>query len=369
VNINPNRLQIDDVTGSSGAAAFEGNLKVDSGYIAIDSEFIPTVRVSLGGRYEAGRQNVRTIDLFGGPSVFPPTIDKENFLPAGTITWNFAEDMQARLGASRTLSRPQFRELSEQQFIDIEDDRVFFGNRFLQNSRIDAIDARYEWYFGKDQFLTLGAFYKNIDRPIEEIVSAIGDRPQTTFINVPRARLVGAEVEFKKFFEFNTGVAFFDNKRYLVNLNYTFSDGKIKVDAGDVVFAQAGNGSPSPATNFVSDGLRLQGQSRHLANLQLGFEDDTARSQAALTATFVGKRISARGIAPQPDFIQDPGVLLDFTYRKGFTLFSQDFEVSFNARNLLGEDSEEFQEIGSDRIEINTFDIGRSFSLSLTAKF
>ena len=43
-----------------------------------------------------------------------------NVLPAATVTWNFAEDMQLRLSASQTIARPQFRELAPQQFVDVD---------------------------------------------------------------------------------------------------------------------------------------------------------------------------------------------------------------------------------------------------------
>ena len=49
------------------------------------------------------------------------------------------------------------------------------------------------------------------------------------------------------------------------------------------------------AAFFIADGSPLQGQSEHVANLQLGWEDDTARSQATLIVNFVSERITARG--------------------------------------------------------------------------
>ena len=42
---------------------------------------------------------------------------------------------------------------------------------------------------------------------------------------------------------------------------------------------------------------------------------------------------------------------------------------SFEARNLTGRDSFEYQAAGGKRFETNSYDLGRTFSVGLTAKF
>jgi outer membrane receptor protein involved in Fe transport len=154
-----------------------------------------------------------------------------------------------------------------------------------------------------------------------------------------------------------------------VNLNYTYTDSEVQVDADDVVFTLGGAGQPSPAINLIRDGSRMQGQSEHIANLQLGVEDSAAQTQATLLAAYASERISARGRPGQPDLIVEPGVIVDFVFRQGFAAFGQDMTFSLEARNLLGEDFEEYQELGGGRVDINTYELGRSFSVGLTVRF
>ena len=100
-------------------------------------------------------------DLFNdGESFIPTEIDEQYYLPSLTATWNFAEDQQLRIGASKTIGRPQFRELAPQSYTDPETDRTFIGNPYLVDTEILNLDARYEWYFANQQFLTAGVFYK-----------------------------------------------------------------------------------------------------------------------------------------------------------------------------------------------------------------
>jgi len=368
-NIGP-YLQIEEVTGSNGAAAYEADLRVHAAYAQLQAELIPTVNFTAGVRYEDGRQSVTPRDLFGGTTGFlPNTIEEAYALPAATVTWNFAEDMQLRAGASKTIGRPQFRELAPQQYTDVESDRTFIGNPYLLDTEITNYDLRYEWYFARQQYLTLGVFYKLLDKPIESSVVDQGASISQTFLNAPEAVVQGAEIELKKYFEFpSAGLDFVANKRWLMSGNYTYSNSEVRVGEGDMVITQNSLGVAQPASFYVVDGSRLQGQSDHVANLQLGWEDDTARSQATLILNYVSERTSARGRPGEPDLVQDPGVFLDFVYRKDFEVMGRELGLGIELRNLLRTDYDEYQELGQ-KVRVNNYDLGASASVSLTARF
>lgn len=375
-NIGPTGLVLTEITGGagSGAAAYAAQLEVAAAYAQVDAEFLPLLRTTFGVRFEDGRQSVTTRDLFGGAAPFAPTeIEEQYFLPSFTGTWNFAEDMQLRLGASRTIGRPQFRELAPQSYTDPETDREFTGNPFLVDTEILNLDARYEWFFARQQYLTAGVFFKDLDSPVEATIVTTGNARQQSFLNSPQATIYGAEIEAKKYFEFpDMNWDFIANKRWLVQANYTWSDSEVNVEAGDVVRTPGGGGMDEDATFFIEDGSRLQGQSEHVANLQFGWEDDMARSQATFIVNYVSERISARGAGGagnrEPDYIQEPGVFLDFVYRKDFEAGGRELGFALELRNLLNTDFDEFQELGN-KILINNYELGSSATVSLTARF
>jgi outer membrane receptor protein involved in Fe transport len=231
------------------------------------------------------------------------------------------------------------------------------------------LDARFEWYFARQQYLTAGVFYKDLSKPIEASVVDQGSSISQTFLNAPNATVQGFELEAKKYFEFlDSGSDFISNKRWLVQANYTYSDSEVTVESGDRVITQNSLGVSQPASFYVVDGSRLQGQSEHVANLQLGWEDETARSQATLIANYVSERSSARGRPGEPDLIQEPGVQLDFVFRKDFEYGGRDFGFALELRNLLGEEFLEYQELGN-RVLVNNYELGSSGSVSLTARF
>ena len=369
-NIDPNRLVLRETTGAEGAAAYQGRLKVTGGYFQVDAEILPFVRTAAGVRVEDATQSVNTLDLFGGPAPFTPApLQNTYVLPTGTVTWNFADDWQVRVGASETIARPQFRELAPQQYLDPDSDRLFVGNPFLVDSKLLNVDARLERYLPGGEFFTGGVFYKDIDRPVESVVNEAGATVQQTYINAPRANIIGAELEAKKYFDFGWTHPFLVNKRWLTQANYTFSKSEVQVEAGDVVFPLAAAGQPRPALEYVRNGSKLQGQSDHLVNFQFGFEDDVARSQATVLLTWVSDRITARGRPGQPDLVQSPGITLDFTFRKDVLIAGEDFSFGLNARNLLDQDFEEFQQQGANIVYNNMYTVGTSISLSLSKTF
>lgn len=369
-NIGPGLLSLRETTGADGAAAYDGSLNVRAAYTQIDAEFIPLLRTTLGLRYEDAEQTVTPRNLFGGqPPAGAAPLENGYLLPAATVTWNFYEDMQLRVGASKTIGRPQFRELAPQSYLDPDSDRLFIGNPYLVDTEILNVDARYEWYFGEGEFLTGGVFYKNLDNPIESVVNEAGATVQQTYLNAPEARLYGAEFEVKKFFDLPAASAWLDGSRLFAAANYTYSESDVKVSEGDVVFPLSSAGVPRQASDYIRDGSVLQGQSEHLANVQLGIENESRKMQMTLLATYVGERVSARGRPQQPDIIQDPGTIVDLVIRQGFDAFGQEVVLGLEARNLLGEDFEEFQELGGGRVDVNTYDLGVGYSISLTAKF
>jgi hypothetical protein len=50
-------------------------------------------------------------------------------------------------------------------------------------------------------------------------------------------------------------------------------------------------------------------------------------------------------------------------------MFKREIELKFEARNITGQRHEEFQKSGTNRIDINTYDVGTTLALSATVKF
>ncbi|WP_338424553.1 TonB-dependent receptor domain-containing protein [Sphingopyxis kveilinensis] len=359
-----------ETSAQDGTAAFDAGLTTHAGYAQVQAELAAGINVNAGVRYEEAKQTVVPIDLFGtGSSAIVATnLDNDYWLPAVTLTWEVAPDMQLRLNGSKTIARPQFRELVAQVYQDPDSSRLFRGNPSLTDSELWNAEARYEWYFDRDQRLTVAGFYKSIDNPIETYTSISDSSVNSSYANAPKATLYGAEFEVQKHVPLDTlsDAPFWQSRRLVLIGNYTYTKSEIKVGPGDTTVI---NGVVQEAGNFFFDGAPMTGQSDHLVNVQIGLEDQDKLSQQTFLITYASPRVTSRGPSGQPDIREKPGISVDFVARQGINLLNKEIELKFEARNLTGRIYKEVQEAGDNRIFFNRYKLGRTFSLSASLKF
>ncbi|MGX7925156.1 TonB-dependent receptor domain-containing protein [Tsuneonella sp. HG094] len=376
-------ISLRQVNRAFGQAQYSGDLTVHGAYVRADVEVATGMRLEAGVRYEDARQLLTLPDLYGNNPAGAGTsavIAKENayWLPAATMTWNFAEDFQFRLHGSKTIARPQFRELGTIPVLDVESDRLLAGNPFLTDSTLWNAEGRVEWYPGRGERVSLAGFFKSLDKPIETIatIDAAGTL-QVTNANAPKATLYGIEAEVVKYVGLEGLGDGFAPFRLALSANYTWSKSKLKVGADDTTVLFPGNiDSPliAPASQVFTDGSPLTGQSEHLANFQFGIENTDRLEQLTFLLTYASERVTSRGANTggvlDPDIIEKPGFNLDIVARQGFEWpgFGE-LELKVEARNVLGTDHVEYQDYGTGRAAINNYAIGRTLAGSLSVKF
>ena len=347
--------------------AFDAALTVHAGYGL--ARFRPTDRLNIeaGVRFEDGLQVAAPDPTFSGSNVATPTrIAEQYFLPSATITWEAIDDLQLRLSASQTIARPQFRELVEQTYFDPESNRRFRGNPFLVDSELINVEARAEYYMGGPNRVSLAGFFKSIDNPIENFLITAPGIIETSYANAPSAELYGAELDLAYGIDLADWGGFFETKQFLIIANYTYTQSSISVGAADIAPIPGATGQL--ASQLFDDGAPLVGQSDHVANLSLGIEDTDKVQQFTVLFNYASERVTLRGGA-LPDVVEDPGLTVDLVARSEIKLGNLPLEVSLEARNIFGRDNFEFQQLGANRAEINTFDVGTSFAIGVKAQF
>ncbi|WP_315763964.1 TonB-dependent receptor domain-containing protein [Sphingomonas sp. Y38-1Y] len=373
-NVILNNIVLQNESTSQGAAAYTASLRTHAGYFQVETEAFEGLRAQVGVRYEDAEQRVLPV----GTNVTGTNLNNGYWLPASTITWNFAENMQLRLHASKTIARPQFRELAPQIYLDFESNRQFIGNPRLTDSELYNLEARYEWFFKRDQRLTAAGFFKRIENPIEAFGSpgAGSSSLLTSFSNAPGAKLYGGEVELVKHFPLD-GIGLgdlFATKRAVLIANYTYTKSELDAQNQSVVNPINVNGPLIPASQLFVDGSPLVGQSNHLVNAQFGLEDTEMLSQVTLLVNYASERITNRGAIVNgvrlPDIREKPGWRFDVVWRQGIPLGSDDdkqVELKFEARNLTKTRYQEFQIFNNGaRADVNTYDLGRIFSFGVS---
>lgn len=129
---------IEMVETNEGTVAFAAALKTAAGYAKANVQVTPDISIDAGVRYEKAKQRVDPIQVFKvpGASTAGTRIEEGYWLPAATLTWQLRNDLQFRLNASKTIARPQFRELIYQFYFDPESNRMYQGNPLLEDGTV-----------------------------------------------------------------------------------------------------------------------------------------------------------------------------------------------------------------------------------------
>ncbi|MEN7537822.1 TonB-dependent receptor domain-containing protein [Aurantiacibacter flavus] len=349
----------------STTPAFDAGLEIHAGYGQLQWLPINTFTVQAGVRYESATQS--SIPVGVNNTAQPRTNENDYFLPGLTLTWEPMDDLQVRASGSRTLARPQFRELVSQIYFDPETNRTYVGNTFLDDSELLNFEARAEYYLSRQNKFSIAGFYKKIDNPIEAFRTGAGD---ITYANAPEATLYGAEVDAQYFYDLYDLGGWFETKQLLLLVNYTYTQSELSVGDETVIIDQGGNPIERAANTIFVDGSPLVGQSDHLVNFQVGIEDVDRLQQLTVLMSYASERPTFRNLAPLPDTVEKPGVQLDIVARQGLDLFGVEAELKLEARNLLGTRNQEYYVNSTGlRVEQNTYDIGQSFSAGLSVTF
>ena len=354
-----------------GNPAFEATLRTWAGYGKINAQIGDRLNIDAGVRWEKAVQTVVPIQVFNVPGASGAATDlmREYWLPAATLTFDLNDQMKARLSASKTIARPQFRELINQPYFDPDTNRAYRGNPLLVDSQLYNGEARFEYYFAPEQRLSVAGFYKKIKNPIEAFV---GSDLTTSFANAPEASLYGAEFDVQKYVDLSnlSSNDFFATRRLVLVANYTYTKSELKVQSSDIT--RFFGAFSTNATDYFQNGAPLTGQSDHIVNFQAGIEDTEKLSQLTFLVTYSSDRVSSRGVngsPPQPDVVERPGFRLDLVARQGIKIAGQQADLKFELRNLTRTKYSEFQQSGDNRIIYNQYDPGVSGSIGLSFTF
>lgn len=295
-NIRPTGFQIIEYT--RGTDKYDARMDVYSGYAMLDLNLGPKLRVSGGFRIEAADQQVVTVDN-QIPNAAPVIARLQNRdpIPAVNAVYSLTSRQNLRASFSRTLSRPDFRELSPFDFTNVQGGFVTVGNANLRRASIDNFDLRWEIYPGGNQLIAASFFLKRFTDPIEQTVIVSNDLRQS-FINAKGARNFGVELEFRQRLGRLTGLL----NDFSLTSNFTLVDSNIDI-------------RPQDALVLTSTSRPLLGQSRYVFNGGVQWARPKWRSEAQLFATRVSRRITDVGSYGLPDIYQEATTNLDAVYQ------------------------------------------------------
>lgn len=258
-------------------------------------------------------------------------IEYDELLPHLHLKFELDERQNIRASYFESMSRQGYFEVIPYNFYE-EDQFREAGNPNLRHAYARNVDLRYEFFPGRLDQLMIGAFWKEIQNPIETAVVRREDLSNRLFLtpqNFGTASNVGLEVDLVKYFN-----------RFGVRGNYTFTNSEIT--SSKIVQFRDEEGS---LASRVEDQTRpLQGQSRHLGNLSLLYKNQRTGTDLQLAMVYTGRRIAYISAFKDNDQWQRAFTQLDFSldqriipglvaYIKVNNILNTPFELEIPASN------------------------------------
>ncbi|HUI24590.1 MAG TPA: TonB-dependent receptor [Candidatus Kryptonia bacterium] len=310
--------------GTQAQDSFTASQEIAAIYGMVDLPLIrDQLRVVAGVRVEYSYIATDSSDMQGN-SVHP-TVNDLSPLPGVNLIYSPRDDMNVRYGYSRSVSRPEFRELTPTEFPVPNGERPLIGNPFLVSADIESHDLRWEWFLSPSEVVSVGAFYKSLDKPIEQVVIGQSAGEADSFRNAKDATLKGFEFEARKNLGFLSSRL--TNLNFLTNVAYIDSTVNVPQVPGEVQ---------------TSSKRALQGQAPFVVNAALEYDHPTWGSARLLYNT-IDSRIVAAGANGLPDIFDNRRDKLDLVLLSKINPFGTPLTVKLAAENLLDQPFEETQ--------------------------
>lgn len=300
-NIDKFELNPDDTIINSAASDYAIDEDVLAGYL-LGRYDNSALRIVGGVRFERTYNDIRAFTTNEDTLAVTPnrsTRSYTDWLPSLTVRFEPAKDLVLRLAGYKNLVRPKLSNLAPRILVN-QADEAEFGNPDLKPYRAWNIDASAEWYFGNSSALTAGVFWKSIDDFVVEVtdntpgeILGVPYRKATTFTNGETAKVKGIELSFAQRFTFLPSPL----DGLLLNANYTYTDAKGTVFAGDDLTDP--RGIPLPAA------------AKHTFNVALGYEKGPISLRAA--GTYRDKYLDELGGGADEDRYVDQHFQLDLS--------------------------------------------------------
>jgi hypothetical protein len=255
-----------------------------------------------GVRAEDSDQAVNTFDPFrAGAEPLQARLQNRDYLPSFQVAYSLVPDkMVLRGGYSRTIARPQFRELSPFEFTDVTGGFSVVGNSDLVRTRLENYDARFEWYIDPGEIFAASYFYKDLENPIEPVIEPTSQL-RKSFRNALGAKNKGFELELRK----NLGFLGSFLSPFSLNLNYTYVDSNVDIGPQDL----------SVLTTLERP---LVGQAENVFNAVLYHDLTRWDLETRIYFNYVGDRIVDVGAQGLPDIVEQGYPSLDLAVTKRF---------------------------------------------------
>ena len=303
-----------ELTPLSAGGSYTAGDRLAAGYAMAEYFLSDAVRLVGGARVERSEVEVTGREPNSAEAV-TSSPRYTDVLPSLALNVALSDVQNLRFSYSRTLSRPEYREITGLLFRNVLSDELVRGNPALSRALVDNFDVRWELYPNSGEVLSLALFTKRFQDPIERVYQATSaGTPIVTFSNAEGALNYGVEVEARKELGFLSPAL----ERLTAFTNATLM--RSTIELGDTLSSR------------TRDERAMVGQAPYVVNAGLTYAGPDDALSATLLYNVVGKRIVSAAEAPLEDVYELPRHMLDLSLRLPLR---RGYDLRLDAENLL----------------------------------
>lgn len=343
VNITPSFIEIVEITQPTDS--YLSQQTINAAYLMTDFSLFNKIKIITGIRLENAVQKMNSKSRTGEPINVESKFN--DLFPSVNIAYQYNDNLNLRLAYSKTVARPEFRELATFTYFDFVSNELVQGNPNLIRSVITNYDVRLEYYPAPRELYAISGFYKQFQNPIEQILLASSAfEPIRSFENAKGAKNYGVEFELRKTLGFISSI--FNDFMMIGNLSIIKSNIQLE-DRG-----------------FQSASRPLQGQADFIFNLGLYWETMDSGLSASLIYNKVGQRIAKVGFAGLGDVIELARDQIDLSFSK---ILLSNLTLKIVAKDLLARDIKFIQKTPDGDKPSEITKKGQNISVGLSFQF
>lgn len=318
---------------------YEGKSNTQAGYLMLDTRLLENLRLVWGVRGEYYKYTeIRNDQILRGASEFALPHEKAwRWLPSANLTYSPFSLMNIRAAMSSTVVRPELMDNS--QFFRYDPGLgAQFGNLGLASTKIDSYDLKTEWFPGLGEILSVGAFYKKFDKPVELTFSIATGNINYYIENAASAKVYGLEFELRK------NLGFIHPNKVLNNLT-VYGNLTLQKSTVNGAYRSKSTDPDQPGVVLVpyKQDRPMYGQSPYLFNAGLQYGGE--RLGINITYNKAGYKTYIVSFYTNQMEYERPREQMDA--QLSYRFFKKKLEVKLNAANLLNSASTYFSNTGS----------------------
>lgn len=331
---------------------------IDAAYFATEYDVIPQkLKVMAGARMEQGEQRIvyrkQSDSFYQAPRV--ARITSTDLLPYASLKYDITKKDIIRASASKTISRPGFREMGPFEYTEFFAGTKNVGNPDLKNGENFNVDARYERFFAPGELVAVGAFGKVLDNTIEKVALATASGQLQSFRNTGRAQVAGIELEVLK----NIGTLLGTDSAIWNDLSVGMN---VAILHSELTIRQQASNANTADVVLTNEKRPMQGASPYLVNFDLSYGrtfSDNLKGTVTLAYNVFGKRVFAAGANGLGDQYELPVNTLNLVFRADI---GKKWQANITCRNILDARFRIEQETPAGTSLVNDYRVGSSFS-------